>query len=273
MLFSSVIVLPVYSVDITVGLLTASNELGEVEKAAYDWANENFQSTILIADDNGIFKDNTGTALKLDEFAVLWFFHTETGTLPDSFLADSTKKAILDYIEDGGGIFLSALSLRYVSDLNIEKGGTPRNLSPLGKGPPEIGIIPTADNKDHPIFNGFDTNEPIFLTSMPQAGFSSDFMNFGATSLTGEVLGTKTRGGGAGAGERPCVEYDVEDGKVITLGHHNGVYTDSNSDEGKNLRNLTANIFNYLAANSKFANVEPNNKLATTWADMKALLK
>lgn len=271
LILSVLIILPVYSSDITVGLLAGSNNLGEVEEAAYEWAEENFEATVLIADANGNFKNSNGTTLKLDEFAVLWFFYTETGTLPDPFLADSTKKSILDYIEAGGGIFLSALGLRYVADLDIEKGGIPRNLSPLGKGPPEIGIIPTDNNKDHPIFSGFDTNEPIFLTSMPQAGFSSDFMNFGATSPEGEVLGTKTRGGGAGAGERPCIEYDVEDGKVITLGHHNGVYTDIDSDEGKNLRKLTANIFNYLAENSTFATVEPHGKIATTWGNLKAL--
>ncbi len=125
--------------------------------------------------------------------------------------------------------------------------------------------MPTDDAKNHPVFKGFDTDGPIFLTSMDQAGFSSDFHNFGATSPGGKILGTKTRGGGAGGGERSFVEYDAKDGKIITLGHHNGVYTDTKSAEGDNLRKLTMNVFNYLAENSAFLAVEPDGKLTTTW--------
>jgi len=266
-------VLPAHSVDVTVGLLAGSNELGEVEEAAYTWADDNFQATILIADNNGTFKNNSGTAIKLDQFAVLWLFYTETNTLPEPLLADATKKAILDYVESGGSIFLSALGLRYVVDIGVEEGGNPRVFQPLGKGPPEIGIKPTADAKDHPVFKEFDTNGPIFLTSMAQAGFTADFISFKAEPPGDLILGTKTRGGGAGGGERPFVEYDVEDGKIITLGHHNGVYTDNKSEEGDNLRKLTTNVLNYLAENSAFLAVEPEGKLTTTWGNIKSVLK
>lgn len=273
LLFVAVVILPAHSVDITVGLLAGSNQLGEVEEAAYEWADENYQATILTADNNGTFKNSSGTAIKLDQFAVLWLFYTETNALPAPLLADATKKAILDYIEAGGGIFLSALGLRYVVDIGVEDGGNPRVFQPLGKGPPEIGIKPTDDAKNHPVYKGFDTNGPIFLTSMAQAGFTADFINFKAAPPGDKILGTKTRGGGAGGGERPFVEYDVKDGKIITLGHHNGVYTDTKSAEADNLRKLTANVLNYLAENSAFLAVEPHGKLATTWGNLKAVLK
>jgi hypothetical protein len=266
-------VLPVYSVDVTVGLLAGSNELGEVEEAAYQWADDNFQTTILTADNNGTFKNSSGTAVKLDQFAVLWLFYTKTNKLPEPLLADATKKAILDYIEAGGGVFLSALGLRYVVDIGVEDGGNPRVFQPLGKGPPEIGIKPTADAKDHPVYKGFDTNGPIFLTSMAQAGFTADFISFKAEPPGDKILGTKTRGGGGGGGERPFVEYDVENGKIITLGHHNGVYTDTKSEEADNLRKLTTNVLNYLAENSAFLAVKPEGKLTTTWGNLKSALK
>ncbi len=272
LLFSVAVILPAQSVDVTVGLLAGDNQLGEVEEAAYQWADDTFQSTKLIAD-NGVFKNSGGNSIKLDQFAVLWLFYTETNTLPEPFLEEATQKAILDYIEAGGGIFLSALALKYVAEIGVEKGGTPRNLSPLGKGPPEIGIMPTDDAKDHPVYKGFDTSGPIFLTSMDQAGFSSDFHNFGGTPPGGKILGTKTRDGGDGGGERPFVEYDVEAGKIITLGHHNGVYTDTKSKEGDNLRKLSENVLNYLAENSAFLAVEPGGKLTTTWGNLKSVLK
>jgi hypothetical protein len=255
--------MPAYSAEVTVGFLASSAKLGEVEEAAYAWAKNNFKTTTLLVDKSGNFK-NDGTALQPEEFAVLWLFYTETNTLPESFLADATKKAILDYVEAGGGLFLSALALRYVVELDVEKGGDPRVFTPLGKEPPEIGVVPTADGKNHPVFKGFDTSKPVFLTSMAQDGFTSDFHNFGGTDPEGTILGTKTRGGGAGGGERPFVEYEVGDGLLITLGHHNGVYTDAKSEEGDNLRKLTANVLSYLAENSAFFAVEPNGKLATT---------
>ena len=264
--------MPAYSVDVTVGLLTSSNNLGEVEEAAYEWAEDNFQTKTLLVDKSGNFKSNGGTATQPEQFAVLWMLYTETNTLPDAFLADATKKAVLDYVEAGGGVFLSALALRYVFELGVEDGGDPRVFQPLGKEPPEIGVIPTADGKKHPVFKGFDTSKPVYLTSMAQDGFTADFFNFGADP-EGTILGTKTRGGGAGGGERPFVEYEVGNGAIITLGHHNGVYTDAKSEEGQNLRKLTANVLNYLGENSAFFAVEPNGKLATTWGDLKALSK
>ncbi len=271
LLVSAWVIVPAYSVDVTVGLLAGSNNLGEVEEAAYEWAEDNFQTKTLLIDKSGNFKSGA-TAMQPEAFAVLWMFYTETNTLPDAFLADATKKTILDYVESGGGVFLSALALRYVFELGVEDGGDPRIFQPLGKDPPEIGVIPTADGKNHPVFEGFDTSKPVFLTSMQQDGFTADFFNLGADP-EGTILGTKTRGGGAGGGERPFVEYEVGDGVIITLGHHNGVYTDAKSEEGQNLRKLTANVLNYLGENSAFFAVEPSGKLATTWGDLKALSK
>ncbi|MCY4567824.1 MAG: DUF4960 domain-containing protein [Candidatus Poribacteria bacterium] len=264
-------IIPVYSAEVTVGLLAGNNKLGEVEEAAYAWAKDNFKTTTLVVDKSGNFK-NEGTARQPEEFSVLWVFYTETDTLPEPFLADATKKAIFDYVEAGGSLFLSALALRYVVELDVEKGGDPRVFQPLGKDPPEIGVVPTADGKNHPVFEGFDTSKPIFLTSMQQNGFTSDFFNFGKDP-EGTILGTKTRGGGAGGGERPFVEYEVSDGVLITLGHHNGVYTDAKSEEGDNLRKLTTNVLNYLGENSAFFAVDPNSKLAITWGAIKVASK
>lgn len=270
MLFSAAVNLPIHAANVTVGVLAADNKLGEVEEAAYDWASDNFQTTQLLVDKSGKFKNESGTAVPPEQFAVLWLFYTETDTLPDAFLANATKDVVRDYVEAGGTLFLSALGLRYVAEIGVEKGGDPRVFMPLGKDPPEIGVVPTADGKNHPVFEGFDTAKPVFLTSMAQDGFTSDFFNFGADP-GGVILGTKTRGGGAGGGERPFVEYEAGDGKIITLGHHNGVFTDAKSKEGDNLRKLATNILNYLGENSAFLAVEPEGKLATTWGNLKAL--
>lgn len=271
-LFSAMMILPAYAIDVNVGFLAGSNQLGEVEEAAYEWVEDTFQTKMLIADNSGNFKTSAGSAMKLDQFAVLWLFYTETNTLPDAFLEDATKENILDYLEEGGSLFLSAVGLKYVIDLEVDEGDV-RVFSPLGKIPPEIGVIATDDHKNHPVFEGFDTGDPIFLTSMAQPGYTADFINFKASPPAGKILGTKTRGGGAGGGERPLVEYDVNDGKIITLGHHNGVYTDTSSKESDNLRKLSENVLNYLGETSAFFDVEPDGKLATTWGNLKSALR
>ena len=73
LLFSVAVILPAQSVDVTVGLLAGDNQLGEVEEAAYQWADDTFQSTKLIAD-NGVFKNSGGNSIKLDQFAVFVAF-------------------------------------------------------------------------------------------------------------------------------------------------------------------------------------------------------
>lgn len=254
--------------DIQLGLLADKEDVGEVAQAAYDWASNNYSSTLLIADGKGNFQTSSGSTQALDQFAVLWLHYSETSTLPDVFLTDDTKEAITDYLGSGGTLFLTALGLHYTFDLEVETGADPRVFSPLGKDPPEIGVLLTAEASNHPIFDGFDTSEPIFLCSMAQDGSTSDFNNIPG-DVQGMLLATKTRGGGAGVGERPLVEFDVGQGKIITLGHHNAVYTDTKSEEGDNLRKLTTNIIEYLAANSAFLSVESKGKLPSTWCTLK----
>ena len=111
LLFSVCVNMPAYSAEVTVGLLTSSTKLGEVEEAAYTWAKDNFKTTTLLVDKSGNFK-NAGTALQPEEFAVLWLFYTETNTLPESFLADATKKAILDYTDYSSPLGITTAFIR-----------------------------------------------------------------------------------------------------------------------------------------------------------------
>ena len=63
------------------------------------------------------------------------------------------------------------------------------------------------------------------------------------------------------------IEYEGD--KILTLGHHNGVYTDKKSKESDNLRKLTKNVLVHLAENSEFLAVKSANKLTTVWAKLK----
>lgn len=255
--------------NIQLGLLTANKKLGPVAEAAYEWANTNYPTTMLVVEQAGKFSDDRGNLHQLTEFAVLWWHYSESQNIPASFLENGTQDAIKSYVKSGGALFLTALALHYVFDLGIETSGDPRKFGKLGNGTPQspIGVVPTKESKEHPIFEGFDTSKVILLNSMSQEGFTSDFYNIPG-GLKGKVLADKWRGS-LDPKERPLVEYDFGKGKIIVLGHHDPTYTDKKSDEGKNLRQLTANIILYLAQNSAFRVVEPKAKLVTTWGDIK----
>ena len=55
-LFSTCVIMPAYSAEVTVGFLASSAKLGEVEEAAYAWAKDNFKTTTLLVDKSGNFK-------------------------------------------------------------------------------------------------------------------------------------------------------------------------------------------------------------------------
>ena len=259
---------PAFGIEFTLAFLTGGDGLAdEVAEAAFEWASVDLSAAHLTADGNGGFTQN-GTARTLDQYAVVWIHHSASNMTPEAIVSDNTMDAATDYLEAGGSLFLSAQAVRYVSNLGVETNGNPRVFQPLGKGPPEIGVRPADGEENHPIFSGFDVAEPIFLCSMDQPGFTADF--HGMPALDGKVIGTKTRGGGAGGGERPIVEYEVGTGRILTLGHHNAVYSDADSNEGENLRQITANILAYLAENSAFFSVEPGGKLSLVWGALKS---
>ena len=259
---------PAVAVDFTLAFVTGGDGLAdEVAEAAFEWASADLNAALLTADGSGGFTEN-GAARTLELYAVVWIHHSASNTTPEAIASGKTVGAATDYLEAGGALFLSAQAARYVNELGVETNGNLRVFQPLGKGPPEIGVRAAEGRENHPIFNGFNTAEPIFLCSMAQPGFTADF--HGRPALDGEVIATKTRGGGGGGGKRPIVEYELGAGRILTLGHHNAVYTDAASDEGKNLRQLTANILTYLAENSAFFSVEPRGKLSLVWGALKS---
>ena len=259
---------PAWGAEFTLGFLTDGGDFADdVAQAAHDWAAERLSADRLAADGNGGFTRG-GAAQTLDQYAALWMHHSASNATPDAFRSAETVAAVLEYLDAGGALFLSAQAVRYAADLEVESNGVPRVFQPLGKGPPEIGVRAAEEQENHPIFAGFDAGEPIYLCSMDQPGFTADFHGFGG--LDGTLIATKTRGGGAGAGERPIVEYHVGSGRIMTLGHHNAVYTDDQSDEGGNLRQLTENILGYLAENSAFFSVDPSGKMSVVWGGLKA---
>lgn len=239
---------------LSLGFLSADEKLEPVAEGAYGLAEKDYQTTLLVVEQGGNFSDSKGNAHELEEFSVLWWHYSVSGNIPAGFKDEKTKNAIRSYIENGGTMFLTAVALHYVFDLGIEPG-EPRIFGPLGK--PGRGVTPVE--KEHPIFEGFDSSKLIVLSDIDQPGSTSDFWNIGA-GPAGMVL-AKT------GNERQLAEYIVGKGKVIVLGHHSPVYTDGGSE---NLKKLTTNIIEHLASVSMFGSpVEPLEKLTMTWAGIK----
>jgi hypothetical protein len=239
---------------IKLGFLSDTADLEPVAKGAYEFAKQNYQTTLLIVEKGGEFKDESGNLHSLNEFPILWSHYSVSGTIPESFLSGNTTAAIKDYITEGGTMFLTAVALKYVFSLGIEPN-EPRTFGPLGK--PDRGI--NAVEKDHPVFKGLDVEKLIVLSEIDQPGSTSDFWNIDA-GPAGMVLGKTGK-------ESQFTEYTVGAGKVIVLGHHSPVYTDGGSD---NLKILTSNVIEYLASHSVISPVYALDKISVTWGEVKA---
>jgi len=243
--------------SIKLGFLSDNTDLEPVAKGAYELAVQNYQTTLIIAEKGGKFTDSKGGSHALTEFPVLWYHHSVSGTIPESFVDAGTTGAVRDYVTQGGTMFLTAVALRYVFNLGIEPI-EPRVFGPLGK--PDRGI--NAVEKDHPIFEGLDTSKLIVLCDIDQPGSTSDFWNIDA-GPSATVLAKTGK-------ESQLAEYTVGAGKIIVLGHHSPAYTDGGSE---NLKTLTTNIIQYLASYSVISSVDASGKFTATWAGIKTLVE
>ncbi|HID55205.1 TPA: DUF4960 domain-containing protein [Candidatus Poribacteria bacterium] len=238
-----------------VAFIGGQEAFGEHDKPAYEWAKDELNATLL--DPADIPKvDLTG-------FVVLWWHEgdNDPGTMDEE-----VKKAILDYLEKGGTLLLSAAAEKYASDLGIEKGMF-RIYGP-GSDNQEAGVTVREDTKDHPVWEGFDRTPgtKIKTTSVgyPKSAdyWPSKFVN---AKTVGDCWET---GSDWGDTVGAFVEWKVGDGLVFGMGWRIPHWKEDNK-ERTTLEKLTMNVLNYLAENSAFLSVEPKDKSPIMWGRIK----
>jgi len=250
----------IYGQSFTVGLVS-DGPLKANSDVAYSWAQKNFKAQVI-----PIPKSKAD----LVKYGVVWWDESNGAEIPGNFKDKAVINAFLEYLKDGGGLLLSNLAFHYVYEMGIE----PENLryygananSPLDWTDFQI----PAGQEKHPIFKGLKIEGNIIQYDIQGWTEGSDF--YAAAGPAGPKDKNATILAQTVDGHPQCnglVEYKVGSGTMIIIG-----WVWSSWAINKKLENvhgpLHANIINYLASKSKFAPVQPDKKLITTWSKVKS---
>ena len=133
--------------------LEAEDKVPVEDEAEYNWAKENYDVTLIHPAGAGKFKDDRGNPVSLGDFQIVWWHRANVNNIPPVFLEQATMDAFMDFVENGGSLFLSQVAFHYVFDLGLE------SLEPRWCGPnvdfAVSGIIASPGQEDHPVYAGF----------------------------------------------------------------------------------------------------------------------
>jgi formylglycine-generating enzyme required for sulfatase activity len=178
------------------------------------------------------------------DLRALWW-HCEQTRLPAAMDAGAVKKALLTWLEQGHGLFLSGAALFYVQTLGLEPA-TPR-LGNAGQDTFVAGVMPNPP--DHPVYAGFPPGQPVKLVSGGYPAFSDFHGSDGPYG--GNVIGKAN----PDAGENPFCEFGHGKGRIITLGWRCPHYGLQDNKYRANLEQLTGNVLRYLAKGEWFGQI------------------
>ena len=256
-----------YAADIKMAFLTERDKFDDTDRFEYEWADKNFDTTLLRVK-NGKFMDEGGKSRNLKDFAVIWWHKADEAKIPEAFLDNTVKNAILDYVKSGGAAFFSQVAFHYPFDLGLESQ-EPRITGPNVDGGPN-GFMPAEGQINHPIFKGFkkaDLEKGILHNTYGHDCMSDFYPNGGKDR---EVIGhawQEPKPGWFGQ-VNPLSQYHHGDGLIFISGWRETVLR----NQGKYYDRMTLlheNIINYLADESAFARVDAGMKIATTWGNVK----
>lgn len=260
-----------FGVGAKVAFLEAEGAVPVEDEAEYNWAEENYNATLIYPDNAGTFIDENGNSVELSDFHVVWWHRASSSEIPPIFLEQATMDAFMSFVEDGGSLFLSQVAFHYVFDLGLE------NLEPRQEGPNAdhvaSGIIAAPGEEDHPVFAGFKE-----LGVDPAEGFNidcyghdsmCDFYPVGPPEATVLGMAYQEPHPQAWFGQVcPLCEYKVGDGTIIISGWRFTVFRsgDEGCEHAELMEKLHENIFSYLGT---LAPVEAKDKLPATWGSIK----
>ncbi|MFQ6044387.1 MAG: DUF4960 domain-containing protein [Candidatus Poribacteria bacterium] len=224
-------------------------------KAAYEWAQKNFDAKII---------PPPNAQAELEAYGVVYWDESHAPAIPARYTDKKTVDAFRGYVEAGGGLLLTNLALHYVFEMGVEST-QPRYFGRNDNSPLDWTDFAIAKGQEnHPIFKGMKIEKGAIQYDIKGWTEGSDFC-INNKPKEGKVLAEVM------AGHPQCyplVEYSVGKGTIIVLG-----WVWSSWVVNKHLEDvhgkLTSNILNYLAEQSAFAPVEYGNKLATVWGIIK----
>ncbi len=243
----------VRAADVPLGFLVpevSTDKLGAEAQAAWQLAEKLTSATLLLPVEDGTFVNQAGQPVALSAFAVIWHHQGDTPAQSGPLYRSQTVQALRQYVDGGGGLFLSGAALAMVHTLGIEPV-RPR-MGNGGSDAYQVKLI--AALRDHPVFAGLSF-EGIFegntLVSLTNGGWPAyaDFHGSGGPTC-GMLLARANSGE-----ENPLAEYASGQGRVIVLGWRAANYALTDNRHRENLERLTGNILAYLAAKEQWQEI------------------
>jgi hypothetical protein len=245
-----------YAQNFKLAFVGEEKSFGKHDEAAFKWAKEKLNTTLISVSDLST-KDLTA-------YAVIWWHEGDIDPTP--LMTDPIKKALLNYLQKGGSLLLSAAAEKLATELGIEKG-IPRIYGPAVDAQ-EAGLTVRKDTENHPVWDGFKL-KPGDRIKTTNVGYpkSSDYwsLKFVDAKTIGDCWETGSDWQNTvGA----FVEWPVNKGLAFGMGWRLPHWATDNK-ERPTLEKLTTNVLRYLADKSAFLAVKPEGKIATAWGRMK----
>ncbi len=228
--------------DAAFGFLAAGAkpaDLGPEAKAAWQLAEKLVAARLVLVPGDGRFVDAQGSEVSLGQFRVLWYHEGEAAG-PTTVSGPRSFPVLRQYVQKGGGLYLSGAALAMVHALGIEPAVC--RSAPGGSGRYLAGVLPVESR--HPVFEHLVADDLVgSAVLLNDAGYPA-FADFhGSGGPAGGMLLARANCGE----ENPLVEYQLGRGRIIVMGWRLPHYAHPANPYRANLERLTANILRYLS--------------------------
>jgi hypothetical protein len=248
--------LAAHAQSIALAFVGDEGSFGAHNKGALKWAKAQFDTTVV----------STARVEREDltRFAVVWWQDGDAD--PAGLLTPGGKKALQDYVRNGGTVLLSAAAEQLATPLGVESGVF-RVYGP-GADAQAAGLTIREDTVKHPVWEGFKrtAGERIQVTSV---GYPKSSDYWSRKYIEAVTIGDCWETGSNWTDEVGAfVEWRSGKGLVFGMGWRLPHWTDDNKDRAT-LEKLTTNVVRYLAGESAFLAVSAVGRHATFWARLK----
>jgi hypothetical protein len=184
---------------------------------------ESAETEWFVPNNKGILTNIKGKEFSFNKFDVIYIQQLVGKKLIPQITSQKFINDFKKYLKNGGGLVLSNLSARYITDLGIEKNQPSLIVeNSFFKTAGAVGIIATKGNKEHPIFKA--TPKGGFLTNGNFPGQNLiAFCEWGKYSPIGKIIASEYNSTYGALNKPAVIEYNFERGKIVTI---NGRYCD-----------------------------------------------
>ncbi len=236
---------------------------GAFTSPALEFAEKAFQTTQLAKGDlkSGTFK----------QYGVLWWHE---GDSDPGTLSNAEIQAFLDYAESGGAVLLTGWAIRYATPMGLEKAEA-REFGPVAEDGINVGITVLKETLELGLVEGLenidgkvpqvDDRIQVNSTGFPKSGdyYDKIWKNF---ITLANAWGPPANDWGERIGAFGY--WEAGNGKIFNMNWRLPNFHKNNKDI-EQLEQLTQNVINWLASESKFAEVSPSDKLPIVWGQLK----